>query len=219
MSISVLIKNIAPPPFSEKEILRYAGAGGADGEMRAIFKTVTEAYRDIFTYKVCYAVLPFCAENGVCDFGVFKTESRDLAKNLKGAGKVLLFAATVGVGIDREIAKYSRLSPAKAVLLQAIGAERIESLADAFCQEMEAETGETLRARFSPGYGDLSIEIQKDIFSFLNPEKRIGLTLRDSFIMSPSKSVTAFVGFGCGKETVHGCATCTKTDCLFRGVE
>lgn len=219
MSISVLVKTIAPPPLCEKEILRYAGAAGADSEMRAAFAAVTKAYRDRFTYNVCYTVLPCSVKDYVCDFGVCKAESLDLAKNLEGAEKVLLFAATVGIGIDREIAKYSRISPAKAVILQAMGAERIESLSDAFCKEMEVETGETLRARFSPGYGDLSIEIQKDIFSVLNPEKRIGLTLRDSFIMSPSKSVTAFVGFGSGKEKTPGCAACNKADCLYRGVK
>ena len=62
----------------------------------------------------------------------------------------------------------------------------------------------------------LCVKIQKDIFSVLNPEKRIGLTLRDSFIMSPSKSVTAFVGFGCGKEKTPGCAACNKADCLYQ---
>lgn len=51
-----------------------------------------------------------------------------------------------------------------------------------------------LRPRFSPGYGDLAIDAQKDIFALLDCERQIGLTLGDSLLMSPGKSVTAFAG-------------------------
>ena len=50
-----------------------------------------------------------------------------------------------------------------------------------------------MRPRFSPGYGDVSLEVQKDFFRLL-PCQRIGLTLMDTLIMSPEKSVTAFIG-------------------------
>ena len=52
----------------------------------------------------------------------------DLSKNLQGYDKAVFFVATVGIEIDRLIKKYSVLSPTKAVIFQAIGAERIESL-------------------------------------------------------------------------------------------
>ena len=51
-----------------------------------------------------------------------------------------------------------------------------------------------LKPRFSPGFGDLSLENQKKIFSFLRCSQQIGLTLNDSLVMSPEKSVTAFIG-------------------------
>ena len=49
-------------------------------------------------------------------------------------------------------------------------------------------------SRFSAGYGDLPLELQEKIFEILKPEKQMGVFLSESFIMSPSKSVTAFVG-------------------------
>ena len=79
-------------------------------------------------------------------------------------------------------------------MMQAIGAERIEALCDAFCDDMEKEMGVSLRPRFSPGYGDLPLSVQKDIISLLEAPKRIGLSLNDSLLMSPTKSVTAFAG-------------------------
>ena len=66
-----------------------------------------------------------------------------------------------------------------------------------FCEELsatEAERGRTIRPRFSPGYGDLSINLQRDIFSALEPTKMIGVSLDPDMFMTPSKSVTAIVG-------------------------
>ena len=105
----------------------------------------------------------------------------------------MIFAATIGVEIDRLIAKYSRLSPAKAFCCQAIGAERVEELCESVNEKLGAG-GEMLKPRFSPGYGDLPLETQKMIFSLLDCPKRIGVSLGDSLLMSPSKSVTAFAG-------------------------
>jgi cobalamin-dependent methionine synthase I len=51
-----------------------------------------------------------------------------------------------------------------------------------------------LRPRFSPGYGDLPLELQTNLFKVLDCQHFIGLTLNDSMLMSPSKSVTAIVG-------------------------
>jgi hypothetical protein len=115
--------------------------------------------------------------------------SRTLAKHLSGCQKAVVFGAAVGVGLDRLIAKSGMLSPAKGLLLQAIGTERIEALCDAFCAGLEGG-----KMRFSPGYGDLKLNAQQEIFALLDCPKHIGLTLNDSLIMSPSKSVTAIVG-------------------------
>ena len=105
----------------------------------------------------------------------------------------MIFATTVGIGLDRLIMKYSRLSPSRAVCLQAIGAERIEALCDAFCDELKSDFAVT-SPRFSPGYGDFSINFQTEIFKALDCPRKIGLSLNSALLMSPSKSVTAIVG-------------------------
>jgi cobalamin-dependent methionine synthase I len=51
-----------------------------------------------------------------------------------------------------------------------------------------------LRPRFSPGYGDLSLSVQSDLLNVLDARRNIGLTLSDSLMMIPQKSVTAIVG-------------------------
>lgn len=189
-----ITKTYTEPPFCEKEILRYAGCKNPDSEVLSLLHSCQEKVRTKLSYKVCYRELPLSVSESSCDFGFFTLHSKNLAGNLNDCKSVILFSATVGIEIDRLIAKYGRLSPSTALMLQAIGAERIEALCGAFCANMAEEKNVVLRPRFSPGYGDLPLEAQKDIFAVLECEKRIGLFLNDSLLMSPSKSVTAFVG-------------------------
>ena len=196
MSSVIINKVYSEPPLCEREILRYAGCREADAAIAALLAECLEEAKDKLAYKVCYRELPLALEGDVCDLGSLRVRSADLAKSLRECERVILFAATVGVGIDRLIARYTRLSPARALLLGAFGAERIEALCDAFCADVEREYGCLARPRFSPGYGDLPLEAQKDIFRLLDCERQIGLTLGDSLLMSPTKSVTALVGLG-----------------------
>ena len=218
----VITKTYTQPAICEKEILRYAGCKGAtDESLQFLLNECLKEVLPKLSYKICYITLPLELAGATCDFGCMKVKSQDLAKNLKDCEKVVLFAATVGVEIDRLIKKYGAISPAKAVLLQAIGAERIESLCDTFCEEIRKE-GKNLCPRFSAGYGDLPLETQKDIFQILNCNKNIGLSLNDSLMMSPSKSVTAFIGIKTLQHTQeeegkrHNCSLCKKTDCIYK---
>ncbi len=180
----VLVKNYSKPPVNRREILRYAGCSEINDEISALLnECITEA-AEALSYKVCYAIFDKSS----------KSYSVALDNNLQGCSRVILLAATIGLPLDRLIMKYSRVSPTKAILLQAFGAERIESLCDAFCKDIKNELGVELKPRFSPGYGDLPIEIQRDIFRVLDCPRKIGLTLNESLLMSPTKSVTAIVG-------------------------
>jgi len=197
MNSVVLSRTYAEPAFCEKEILRYAGCrGDAGSDILTLLKECVDEARGELTYRVCCREFPVTIKGDVCDFDAFSLRSQNLAANLRDCDRVIIFAATVGVGIDRLIAKYSRLSPSKALMLQAVGAERIEALCDAFCDDIAKDTKSVLKPRFSPGYGDLPLETQREIFDVLDCSRRIGLMLNDSLLMSPTKSVTAFVGVG-----------------------
>ena len=193
MSAEVMIKSYAETEVDLREAVRYAGGGDSE-DILSLAASCAAEIGGRLRGEVCYVILDVNIDQDECDFGVFKVRSKNLAKNLGGAKRVILFGATVGVEIDRLIARYSTRSPARAVVLDGIGAERIEALCDSFCSDMERVCGMKLSPRFSPGYGDLDISTQKEIFRVLDCSRRIGLCLTDSMLMSPSKSVTAFVG-------------------------
>lgn len=214
MENTVYVKSYDEPPFDIKEIMRYAGIGELTPDMEILLGECIKEVRGKLKYKVCYEELPlsFCDE--YVDIGTIRTASKDIRKNLQNCSKAIIFAATVGIELDRIIARNLPLSPAKALCFQAIGAERIETLCDMFCKDVSGHI-----SRFSPGYGDFPIEMQKDIFTLLDPSRRIGLTLNTSLLMSPSKSVTAIIGLchqNKGEPIKHSCDTCLKTDCEFR---
>lgn len=197
MRSSVFVRSYAPSDFDRAEIFRYAGVKQADNSMTELLEQCLDECKDCFSYNVCYTELPVDFDGEFTHFGGIKTPSKSLKTALDGCKKVIVFAATVGIGIDRLIKKYSIVSSSKAVMFQAIGAERIESLCDAFCNDLKiefSEKGFDLKPRFSAGYGDFPLECQKEIFALLDEGRRIGLCLNSGLLMSPTKSVTAIVG-------------------------
>ena len=187
------------PPWNRGEILRYAGVRTEASDMEDLLGECMKEAEGCLVYRACYGEFALNAFEGGWDLGFMKTESVSLKKNLVGCDSVVAFAATVGIGIDRLITRYAAISPTRSLLFQAIGAERIEALCDTFCRflaEQKAEAGFWTRPRFSAGYGDFPLEAQKNIFSVLDCQRKIGLTLNESLFMSPTKSVTAIIGVG-----------------------
>lgn len=214
--------------INEREIWRYSGYYGIkdniDCELaRELDDTIT-LLKDSFTYKVCYRRLDISWEAGMPVLP-FECNSRNLATCLNNCSEIIIFAATIGINIDRMIARYQRISPTKALLMQAYGAERIECLCDVFCREIKNEavlSHRTITPRYSPGYGDMPLDKQKDIFALLDCSRQIGISLNESLLMTPSKSVTAIFGIGRGVEDNrlapddNKCSGCNKTSCEFR---
>ena len=192
----VYTKQYDSVPPDEREIFRYAKTRGDTAREKELLAECLESALPAARLRVCFGIFDVKTDgrNAVFPFGSFA--SADLARLLSGSDAALVFAATAGGGIDRLIMKYSSLSPARALMYEAIGNERAEAACDALCEEIEREPGlqGKLTARFSPGYGDLDLATQKVILPALNAERLIGVTLGEALIMSPSKSVTAVCG-------------------------
>ena len=187
------VRRFSPPEWNVSEILRYARAED-DGTISSLLQECMQEAEQVLTYQVCYDTAMILREAEDLSFGLIRTSSAVIKKAVNACDDLVLFAVTVGTPFDRLIQKYARLSPTKALLLHAIGAERAEALCDRFCKEFAEENGVTLRPRVSPGYGDIPLAMQRDIFAMLDCPRKIGLTLNEDLLMSPSKSVTALAG-------------------------
>ena len=198
------------PPLQMVEILRYSGVP-IDAAKRILADPSTEEEKSLLEkvekvialskgqiqYKVGYlsGVLEW-DEEGFPMLPVSQ-KSENLKKNLRNCEGFVMFAATIGSGIDRLIRRFEVSDPSMGVIFQGYGAERAESLCNLFCEEVRVaaeEKGYKLHPRFSPGFGDLPITVQKEFLDRLDASRRLGITLGESCLMSPSKSVTAFIG-------------------------
>ncbi len=211
-------KTYSGVPVNFNEVVRYAGAKRADENLKNLIESCArECEREkAVNYAVCFTETPLSLKGDSADFSAFTLKSGNLVTAMRGAESALIFACTVGMGIDRLIKKYSEINPTRALIFQALGAERVETFTDFFIADYEKTHGVKLSPRFSAGYGDLPLAAQKDVFSLLNPQKYLGLTLNDSLLMSPSKSVTAFAGVNGDCANIGYCGDCEEKECVYR---
>lgn len=208
-------------PFDQ--VCRYLGCRGEvepalAGRIRALTHQVEEAAQP----RTASRIFPLSFPGGDrLALGPLAVESAALGKNLAGCEEVILFAATLGVGVDRLIARFGAGRVSDAAVYQAAGAALIEEVCDQAWEELrragEAE-GWHLRPRFSPGYGDFPLSCQRELLTLLRAPETIGLTAGESMLLLPTKSVTAVMGRSRLALPCHrtGCEACGKTDCAFR---
>ena len=195
--------------IDKNEIFRYLGyplskineLTETSSEMQMIQESILMMKKNIQPQGVYQKFKITSTENekseNIIKFADASIQSNDLTKNLSNCESVIIFAITIGSGADLLIKKYSKINPALAAILQATGSMFVESYAEKINEliKIEAkENGYKTHPRFSPGYGDLSLSTQNIFFRLLNCTQKIGLTLMDSFIMAPEKSITAFIG-------------------------
>ena len=207
--------------IDKKETYRYLGYhfGGEvplDAELEKMVDELTKKVAEAATPRCAYEVFDLkvtddsciLSQNGTSTISDIKNndkidlskpvltiKSTRLAAHIKGCKQTILFAATIGPGVDMLIRRYNGRSTIKPAILQAAGASAIEAFADEVTERIKDNfINITFKMRFSPGYGDFSLEYQNDFFSLLSLEKNFGMSLNSALLMSPSKSITAVIG-------------------------
>lgn len=209
--------------WNEREILRYLGSRGQEvpENVTRLIRECEQELEQVASPRSFWREYPLSIVSDDVDMTILRTKSTSLGRNLRGCERVIVFAATLGSRVDMLLGRYGRLEMSRAVVLQAASVAMLESYSDeqneALKRRYQAQ-GLYLRPRFSPGYGDFPLECQRSIVDALELNKRIGITLTDSLLMAPSKSITAVIGAsrypaGC---TVKGCEACGKQNCLYR---
>lgn len=131
-------------------------------------------------------------ENGVT------FQSSSLLKLLKDSHSVVLMASTVGEGVsERVFNEVKNGNAAAGLILDSVASQTADSVLDWLVQliaKILAREGRKLtKHRYSPGFGDLPLSYQKDIFEALQLEK-LNMALTERFMLVPEKSVIAIAG-------------------------
>lgn len=215
--IKIIKSAAAEINIDPEEVAVYLGYYSAktDKNTNKLIEECTEEFLKAADFRACFAEVDV-GTNGEIDIGGRKIICNSLKKNLSGCEKAYIFAATAGIGTHRLIERNSVISPLKGMVTDCVGSAAIE----AFCNKINLsfDNCEYLRPRFSPGYGDMPLECQRDIIEFLQTNKNIGMSLTESLMMVPVKSVTAVIGIGNEKNkcTGPGCMICSGINCPYR---
>ncbi len=212
-------------PIPKELALRYLGWHGNDipAEIDAQVDSALRQMEAAFSPKTVWRRLalaekgkPVLRESGLVLPGA------DLIALLCDCESVVLFALTLGDGAEALIRRAMARSVSQGMIMDACASAACESACDDLQNALESELckGDLfVTDRYSPGYGDLPLSLQPDFLALLDAGKRIGLTLTESNIMLPRKSVTALFGLADrpqGKR-MYGCAKCSlRKTCSFR---
>lgn len=202
-----------------REALRYLGIKGQPPP--DVAHQVEQAFSRLLPLCAPRHVWRLLDKSALSDVGL-DLPGQDIHQLLKDCDRVVLFALTLGAGPEQLIRREGLRSPTEALILDACASAACEQA----CDELQKQLEEQLCAegifptdRFSPGYGDLPLTVQKPLLELLDAQKRCGITLSDACIMTPRKSVTAIFGLADkpqGKRA-RGCAFCSMNqNCSFR---
>lgn len=186
--------------LNPKEVLRYAGGGqlAPDPVWAERVEEAIEKAGELIMPRFCYRF--FSIERKASGIQVLGTTllltGKALKKHLEDAESLVLIAATAGYELERLILKTSKTDLTRSLLLDACGTAAVEEICDQAEEEIRASlpVGSVLTSRFSPGYGDLPLCVQPDFLNVLDAQRRIGLQVTESLILTPRKSVTAVMG-------------------------
>lgn len=207
------------------EVLRYLGYRGQeidtelDTKLNKYIDLVNQKIKPSFIYRIFD--IEISDKVSLINTNVNFTGS-DIINHFNGASKCVVMAATLGLESERVLSYLSKIKLAEAVIFDAVCTAKIEEVCDKCESEVEKwaeENSYFTNFRYSPGYGDFPLEHQRQIVNLLSCEKSIGLTVTDSSLLIPQKSVTAVIGVfeDKQKEQKHNCETCSLKDkCMFR---
>lgn len=211
--------------ISKSEAARYMGVRGVpDIRVMEILDRIEPVVRERMRPKYVYRKTSVdFTENGLFLGGMnVPLAGEDIKKHLSGCQEAVVLAATLSAEADKLIRQTAVTDMAEALAVDCLCSAAIEQVCNSAEEEIFSVIDAPYRTwRFSAGYGDFPLDIQKDLLLFLNAQRRIGLTVTENSLLLPSKSVTAIIGISekpvrRGKK---GCNSCKmKDNCAFSAI-
>ncbi|WP_102399326.1 methionine synthase [Haloimpatiens massiliensis] len=186
--------------IDKKEVLRYLGYRGQhiDENMHRLIDDCIEETEKAVQEHFLYNIFPIIKKEEYMELEGTNIvlKGKDIQSHLCNAKSCAVMTVTIGGEIEKIIRYYEIVNLTKAAVLDACATVAVEILCDKVEDNIKRFAEEQdlfITQRYSPGYGDFSIEIQSDILRVLGSYK-MGLTCTDNFILMPRKSVTALIG-------------------------
>ena len=209
--------------IDRSEMKRYAGIRNGQQFPEKIIDEAASLVLTLKSPQTVWSLYPYDCEKGVVGTDdKYIIASKSLRKHLANAEQVIFLAATVGEMVEEAASTaFARGDYTLGLLIDAAATAAVEQTADALETLLAGKfqgQGLKMTFRFSPGYGDWDLREQAKVVVLANAEA-IGITLTDSLMLTPRKSITAIIGL-CPdymeETSAKGCQNCEKLDCEMR---
>lgn len=217
------MNSIALTPLNIDEVLRYMGTppDRADASTRSLVEDcagqLLAAAQPRWSFRVF--ALSFEADGVRLDRSLL-LPGQALRAHLSGCGQACVFCATLGAQTDVLIRRAECTDMTRALALDCCASALVEQLCDRVETHLQGQfPGASFPYRFSPGYGDLPLEVNTPLLALLDAPRTVGLCATASHLLTPRKSVTAILGVAdhCVDSHKRSCLGCPAHDsCQYR---
>jgi hypothetical protein len=209
--------------ISIKDMLEFypKGTQGLE-DFTDVFNEIIEEGRNFIQTRGGYVVIDKieCIENDIRIDDTYLETGRIISRQMRDAEKAVIFACTAGNGVREKYDRYiSEKDPLKAFFTDTLGSLAVEKAMDIIHDSIQTTfsvRGLHCTNRYSPGYCGWSVGEQQKLWKFL-PEKYCGISLTDSSLMLPIKSVSGIIGLGKKlRKNPYSCSICDLNNCIYR---
>lgn len=216
------IKSVSELDISVADVSRYMSSNGT--EVPDFFlDAASDELKKITSNKVKFGYEVFKAE--LLDRNILNVENTkfnigdEVSNAITDFEYVAFFACTVSKELESTLNSYTQDQITEAYIADLIGTIIVEKstglLSDYLSADSKLESLKITNTQ-SPGNCGWDIIEQKKLFGLL-PDNFMGISLNDSGMMHPVKSISGFIGIGKNVKFKHGeCNLCTSAKCMFR---
>ena len=158
--------------------------------------------------------------DGIYIENVFYKMDKIITGQIKKSEKIAVFVCTIGSAMElwsKEL--FSQGNPMLGYIVDSVASAAVESTADYIHNQIGGSLQEDslkITNRYSPGYCNWSVSDQHLLFSLL-PKNFCGISLTESSLMLPIKSISGIIGIGKNvKMMKYICDKCGVEDCTYR---
>jgi len=143
-----------------------------------------------------------------------------ISAQIRHAATAAFFICTIGDGMEKWVQDLMRNGDyIKAYIVDMIASETVDVAMDRiqdWLGQQQKQNGKHITNRYSPGYCGWHLSEQQKLFS-LFPPSFCGITLTESSLMVPIKSISGIIGIGLKvKKVDYVCRFCDMKDCIYR---
>jgi hypothetical protein len=198
-------------------------------DLRALLKSESSDAVDPVV-KAIREIMPLLTENDGIKGGYILRKADEIHLNtgaqigayIKGAEFLALFTCTAGeIFTELSGCYYQTNDFLEAYIADAIGSLTVERAMNKIQTQLEEEMkaeGLSITNRYSPGYCNWPVSGQRELFNVMG-EIPVGISLTESCLMLPIKSVSGIIGIGRNmKKRAYACRICKIKNCIYRNL-